>query len=182
MQSTAALLIARHRGRYRRHRHTNEILEQRSPSAPPSSKAPIAGSRADRGARRRKRSSRQAQRIDAIGQLTAASPHDFNNLLTSIIGNIELVEARLEPHERARRPAAGAALAAAGRGANLTAASSRFAAAADASGGARSQSGHRRRGAAAAQPRIGATIHIDIVRARMCGPRSPTRPRSSLCC
>ena len=62
---------------------------------------------------------KQAQKLEAIGQLTGGIAHDFNNLLAVIIGNLELAEESLPkdqgPGERVR-----IALNAAQSGAKLT--------------------------------------------------------------
>jgi signal transduction histidine kinase/ActR/RegA family two-component response regulator len=63
---------------------------------------------------------RQAQRIEAVGQLTGGVAHDFNNLLTVLLGNIDLLEATARDDPRMAERL-GAMRGAAERGARLTA-------------------------------------------------------------
>jgi signal transduction histidine kinase/ActR/RegA family two-component response regulator len=62
---------------------------------------------------------RQAQKMEAIGQLTGGIAHDFNNILTAIFGSLEMVLGSDEPDEKTRRMV-NTALRSAGRGARLT--------------------------------------------------------------
>ncbi len=62
---------------------------------------------------------RQAQKLDAVGQLTGGIAHDFNNLLTVILGNAELLACELSDKPKLQRLAEISANAAE-RGAELT--------------------------------------------------------------
>ncbi len=61
---------------------------------------------------------RQAQKMEAVGQLTSGVAHDFNNVLAAVIGNLELLQREVES-ERGKRLLRGATRAGE-RGAKLT--------------------------------------------------------------
>lgn len=61
----------------------------------------------------------QAQKMEAIGNLTGGMAHDFNNLLGIVIGNLDLLLEHVEKNEQAQQ-LAQAAIDAALRGADLT--------------------------------------------------------------
>lgn len=70
----------------------------------------------------RKQTERQlqhAQRLEAVGQLTGGMAHDFNNLLAVVVGNLDLLEAKLAGDADARE-LSDTALQAGLRGAELT--------------------------------------------------------------
>ena len=61
----------------------------------------------------------QAQKMEAVGQLTGGVAHDFNNLLMAILGSLELLRKRL-PDDAAMRQLVNNAIQGAERGATLT--------------------------------------------------------------
>ncbi len=62
---------------------------------------------------------RQAQKLEAVGQLTGGIAHDFNNLLSVILGNLQLLQRSVADDPRSQRRI-GSALEATNRGAELT--------------------------------------------------------------
>jgi PAS domain S-box-containing protein len=69
--------------------------------------------------RRAEEALRQAQKMEAIGQLTGGVAHDFNNLLMAVMGNLDLLQKHLSEDTRSQRLIDGA-LQGAKRGAALT--------------------------------------------------------------
>jgi PAS domain S-box-containing protein len=68
--------------------------------------------------RESEQASHQAQKMEAIGQLTAGLAHDFNNLLQVVTGNLELLSSQIDDERRRRY--LDRARGAADRGARLT--------------------------------------------------------------
>ncbi len=62
---------------------------------------------------------RQAQKMEAVGQLTGGIAHDFNNLLGAVLGSFDLIRRRPDDPERVRRFAENG-MQAAERGTRLT--------------------------------------------------------------
>ncbi len=67
----------------------------------------------------------QANRLEAVGELTAGIAHDFNNILTAVMGHLELAGATDDPRDQ--RASLNAAHDAASRAARLTAQLASFA-------------------------------------------------------
>jgi PAS domain S-box-containing protein len=86
--------------------HINELLEER-----------VTAAFAEKA--EAEQALRQAQKMEAVGQLTGGIAHDFNNLLTAVLGNLELLDRRVT-EDPARRLLENARRAAE-RGAALTA-------------------------------------------------------------
>ncbi len=61
----------------------------------------------------------QAQRMEAVGQLTGGIAHDFNNLLAIVLGNLDIIDSKL-PADSELKALIEPALRAVDRGASLT--------------------------------------------------------------
>ena len=64
---------------------------------------------------------RQAQKLQAVGQLAGGMAHDFNNLLTAILGSLELLRKRLPDVDTRQAKLLDIAVDAVARGSRLTA-------------------------------------------------------------
>jgi PAS domain S-box-containing protein len=100
-------------------REVNETLEGRVAERTADLSAALDRLQAEVGERlKAEEALRQAQKMEAVGQLTGGIAHDFNNLLTPIMGGLELIAARVEDPRLKR--IAETALESTRRGAKLT--------------------------------------------------------------
>jgi PAS domain S-box-containing protein len=96
-----------------------EVLEARVAERTADLRAALDRLQAEVGERERAEEAlRQAQKMEAVGQLTGGIAHDFNNLLTPVIGGLEII-ARSIDDQRLKR-VAETALESSRRGAKLT--------------------------------------------------------------
>ncbi len=101
-------------------RHQNELLEERVSERTRELKKAHDLVLAEVSQRERAEEQlRQAQKMEAIGQLTGGVAHDFNNLLMAVLANLELLRKHVAGDERASRLVEGA-MQGARRGASLT--------------------------------------------------------------
>jgi PAS domain S-box-containing protein len=100
-------------------REGNESLEKRVAERTADLSAALDRLQAEVGERlKAEEALRQAQKMEAVGQLTGGIAHDFNNLLTPIMGGLDLIAQRIEDPRLKR--IAETALESSRRGAKLT--------------------------------------------------------------
>jgi len=100
-------------------REVNETLERRVAERTADLSEALERLQAEVGERERAEEAlRQAQKMEAVGQLTGGIAHDFNNLLTPILGGLEIIARKVE--EPRLKRLAETALESSRRGAKLT--------------------------------------------------------------